>query len=171
MNESGILNLLETTGCPADVIDHCRSVAALSRTIAERITGCDPEKAYLGGLIHDIGRSISHGIIHAVEGARIAKEKEVPQDLVNIILTHIGAGITADEAPALGLPAQDYMPETLEEKVVAHADNLLSGTKRRPFKKLLRKLEKKGTGEAVKERFRALHRELSRLADIDLDLI
>ena len=29
----------------------------------------------------------------------------------------------------LGLPEKSYVPVTLEEKIVAHSDNLLSGTK------------------------------------------
>ena len=47
---------------------------------------------------------------------------------VNITLKHIGAGIPSDEAEILELPPGDYMPCTLEEKIVAHADNLINGT-------------------------------------------
>ena len=49
--------------------------------------------------------------------------------MLNIIERHIGAGITKDEAKILGLPEKSYVPQTLEEKIVAHADNLISGTK------------------------------------------
>ena len=48
---------------------------------------------------------------------------------MNIIERHIGAGITEREAEKLGLPVKSYLPETLEEKIVAHADNLTSGSK------------------------------------------
>ena len=48
--------------------------------------------------------------------------------MLNIIERHIGAGITKEEAKSLGLPERSYMPQTLEEKIVAHADNLISGT-------------------------------------------
>ena len=32
------------------------------------------------------------------------------------------------EAKRLGLPEKSYLPQTLEEKIVAHADNLVSGS-------------------------------------------
>ena len=49
-------------------------------------------------------------------------------DVLNIIERHIGAGITKKEAEELNLFEKSYVPETLEEKIVAHADNLISGT-------------------------------------------
>ena len=39
------------------------------------------------------------------------------------------AYLDADEAEKLGLPKKSYVPQTLEEKIVAHADNLISGSK------------------------------------------
>jgi len=41
------------------------------------------------------------------------------------IRRHIGAGIPKDGAERLGLPQEDYLPETAEEMIVAHADNLM----------------------------------------------
>ena len=78
--------------------------------------------------MHDIGRSKTHGINHAVEGVKIAKKYGYDEDVLNIIERHIGAGITENEAADLGLPVKSYLPETLEEKIVAHADNLVSGS-------------------------------------------
>ena len=49
-------------------------------------------------------------------------------DVLHIIERHIGAGITEEEAIKLGLPEKSYVPVTLEEKIVAHADNLVSGS-------------------------------------------
>ena len=49
--------------------------------------------------------------------------------MLNIIERHIGAGITESEAEKLGLPKKSYVPETIEEKIVAHADNLTSGSR------------------------------------------
>ena len=40
----------------------------------------------------------------------------------------VEAGITREEAVKLGLPEKSYLPQTLEEKIVAHADNLVSGS-------------------------------------------
>ena len=53
---------------------------------------------------------------------------------------------------------------------MAQADNLIGGTKRRTLKNIADKYRKKGN-EAGAERIEALHRELSALAGMDLDLI
>jgi len=78
-------------------------------------------------MLHDIGRSRSHDIDHAVKGAEIARELGLQEELVHIIERHIGAGIPDDEAKELGLPPGHYVPETLEEKIVAYADKLIAG--------------------------------------------
>jgi uncharacterized protein len=46
---------------------------------------------------------------------------------VSIIERHIGAGMTADECSLEGLLPRDCMPVTVEEKIVANADNLMGG--------------------------------------------
>ncbi len=79
-------------------------------------------------LLHDIGRTKTHTIKHAVVGAEILRNLNFPDEIVNITIKHIGAGIPPKEAEILGLPPGDYMPHTLEEKIVAHADNLVNGT-------------------------------------------
>ena len=66
-----------------------------------------------GALLHDIGRSKTHGITHAVEGVEIARKYGYTQDVLNIIERHIGAGITEEEAVELGLPKKSYLPQTL----------------------------------------------------------
>ncbi|MDO5846422.1 MAG: phosphohydrolase, partial [Methanocorpusculum sp.] len=43
---------------------------------------------------------------------------------------HTGAGLSEDDCVLLGLPPADCVPKTLEEKIVAHADNLAKGSRR-----------------------------------------
>ena len=62
-----------------------------------------------------------------MRGVEIARELGLPEPLVHIIERHIGAGIPMDEARELGLPESQYIPETLEEKIVAYADKLIAG--------------------------------------------
>ena len=97
--------------------------------IAANFENADKDLIRKGALLHDIGRSKTHGIEHAIEGVKIAEKYGYSQDVLNIIERHIGAGITAEEAEKLGLPKKSYVPQTLEEKIVAHADNLISGSK------------------------------------------
>jgi uncharacterized protein len=77
-----------------------------------------------GALLHDIGRSQSHNIDHGILGGQILKTHRFPEELVSIVEKHIYAGISADEAKDLGLPTRDFIPKTIEEKIVAYADNI-----------------------------------------------
>ena len=122
------LELLRKENTPENVIDHCKAVCRKAMEIAANFDNADTDLIRKGALLHDIGRSKTHGITHAVEGVRIAEKYGYGQDVLNIIERHIGAGITAEEAVKLGLPEKSYVPETLEEKIVAHADNLISGS-------------------------------------------
>ena len=119
-------------------------------------------------MLHDIGRCRTHSIRHAVEGAAIARGLGLPEEVVNIIERHIGGGISQEEAGSLGLPSRDYLPETLEEKIVAHADNLIEGTVKVSVKAAVAEFTRRGLGEATK-RVTALHEELSSIARKDLD--
>jgi uncharacterized protein len=82
----------------------------------------DIELLEMGGYLHDIGRSVTHGVSHGVESARIIREFGFPEPLIRLVERHVGAGITAEEAKKLGLPEKDYLPETLEEKILAYVD-------------------------------------------------
>lgn len=123
------IELLEKEHTPENVIDHCKAVYKKAMEIASNFDDVDEDLIRKGALLHDIGRSRTHGITHAVEGVKIAKEYGYDEDVLNIIERHIGAGITESEAEKLGLPKKSYVPQTLEEKIVAHADNLVSGSK------------------------------------------
>jgi len=170
LKEKDALDLLRKSGCSSKVIEHCQAVAAYAREIAMDIRNCAREKkvkviidvdlVYIGGLLHDIGRSRTHGISHAVEGAKIAIESGLDEKLINIIERHIGAGILEEEAAALGLPAKDYMPSTLEEKIVAHADNLISGTRVGSIDELVSVLREKKREEKIIQRINDLNIEI-----------
>ncbi|AMD18412.1 hypothetical protein TL18_01465 [Methanobrevibacter sp. YE315] len=122
------IELLKKENTPENVIAHCKAVCKKAMKIAANFDDVNEDLIRKGALLHDIGRSKTHGITHAIEGVKIAKKYGYSQDVLNIIERHIGAGITESEALKLGLPEKSYVPETLEEKIVAHADNLISGS-------------------------------------------
>lgn len=51
------------------------------------------------------------------------------KEIANIVERHIGTGLDEDDARELGLPVKSYVPQTLEEKIVSHADNLFNGSR------------------------------------------
>ena len=115
-----------------------------------------------GALLHDLGRSKTHTVDHAIVGAQIAQTIGLPEPVINIIKRHVGAGITAEEAKWLGWPKDNYMPQTLEEKVVSYADKLIDQSKRIPIETEIERLQKENKSEAA-ERVRKLHEEITSL--------
>ena len=57
-------------------------------------------------------------------------------------------GIDKEYAKILGLPPKDYLPKTLEEKIVCYADKLIKGTVEVSIKKRF-KLWKKRFGDTI----------------------
>jgi uncharacterized protein (TIGR00295 family) len=161
------LQLLHEAGCSEDVINHCKAVRKIAVRIAKK-AHANIQLVEAGALLHDIGRSKTQGIMHGVEGAKIASALGLPGSLVNIIERHLGAGIPLEEAAALGLPVKDYVPKTLEEKIVAHADNLIDNDKPHPIEKEVEKALQKGHTKHA-ERLMQLHEELSKLCGINLN--
>lgn len=168
-SEAECIRILRDRGAADRVIKHVCTVTVLAVAITERCRA-DVPLVRAGALLHDLGRTRTHGIRHGVEGAAIAHELGLPEPLVLIIQKHVGAGITAEEAKVLGLPDLDYMPSTLEEKIVCHSDNLVGDatymTSRQSYQDFLRKgLRDPG------ERMLVMHRQLSAAAGIDVDEI
>jgi uncharacterized protein (TIGR00295 family) len=163
------LKLLRAAGCGDDVVAHCEAVSALAVKMAKKCRA-KIELVEIGGLLHDIGRCRSHTISHAVEGAALAKDLKLPEQVVRIIERHIGAGISPKEAEKLGLPKKDYTPRTLEEKIVAHADNLISGTRRTSIEEAVAQVARQGQHEAALKMMR-LHEEMSKACGTNIDSI
>lgn len=166
-NPGQCLRLLKEAGCSEEVINHCKAVRKVAVRIAKK-AHANIELVEAGALLHDIGRSKTQGIMHGVEGAKIAVMLGLPARIVNIIERHLGAGIPKEEALALGLPVKDYLPITLEEKIVAHADNLIENDKGHPIEKEIEKALQKGQVKHA-ERLQALHKELSERCGMNLN--
>jgi uncharacterized protein (TIGR00295 family) len=168
-SERECFEILKKEGCSPKVIRHVCTVNIVAMIIASRIKA-DRELINAGSLLHDVGRSRTHGVKHVAEGVAIARARNFPEPLVRIISTHIAAGLTKDEAKALGLPDGDYMPVTIEEKIVCHSDNLVSDDNVTPLQEALDDLNSKGfTNTAI--RMKAMHEELSLLCGEDIDIM
>lgn len=169
-SDSRCIEYLEEAGCKRRVIIHCCTVNAVAQEIVSRIPGANVELVTAGALLHDIGRSVDHSIMHAYIGSQIAASYGLPQEIVDIIRKHTGAGLDAEDAEEMGLPPADYMPRTVEEKIVAHADNLVSDNRVVDHMHSVSKLRNKGAIRGA-DRIEALHQELSKLYGEDLDVI
>ncbi len=117
---------LNRAGCPDNVIAHCHVVHDLACQYATT-RKVDRKLVSWGAALHDIGRSQTHSLAHAQIGADICRAYGLPEEVARIVERHIGAGMTAEECGAEGLKPIDCIPETPEEKIVAHADNLVRG--------------------------------------------
>lgn len=160
---------------PAWVVRHSLCVEALAVAMAQRAgdAGLDVDHGLVarGALLHDIGRSVTQGLDHAYRGADMLREPPAwPRPVVRVVETHTGAGVDPDSARRGGLPERDYIPRLLEERIVAHADNLHSGDKRVTLDQVVGKYEARGLAEAG-TRIHSLHTELERLLDCDLDTL
>ena len=160
---------------PAWVTKHCRCVEALAAAMCDCALDAgldvDADLVRQGALLHDIGRSLVQDVRHASTGADLLR-KDGPgvwdERLVLVVERHTGAGIDAQEAKTLGLPVRDYTPRSIEEKIVAHADNLYSGETRLTLADLQAKYKAKGLPKAWRK-IETLHDELEDLLMVDLE--
>ena len=138
------LHLLFENGCSTQVINHCKAVTKLALETAnilrEKGLKVDLELVEVGALLHDVGRSKTHTVHHAVVGAEIAKAAGLPDSVVSIIKRHVGGGITSSEAEKLGWPKDVYVPISREEKIVSYADKLIENSRRVPIDVTIEKL-------------------------------
>lgn len=109
-----------------NVINHIELVTKkaveIGQILKKKGFNVDIELLETAGYLHDIGRSVTHGVSHGVVGAEMIRRLGFSEPLIKLVERHVGAGITVEEAKKLGLPEKDYLPQTLEEKILAYAD-------------------------------------------------
>ena len=92
------------------------------------------------GMLHDIGIFLTdapgiycHGkepyLCHGILGAELMRKENYPRH-ARVCERHTGAGLTAEEIEKqnLPLPHKDFLPETIEEKLICYADKFYSKT-------------------------------------------
>jgi uncharacterized protein len=162
--------LLKEKGCTQEVVEHCKRVSIKADEIAEKINSrgykVNVALVRIGGMLHDIGRCKTNDVSHGVEGGKIVRMLG-EEELARIVERHVGGGIEAGEID--GLPKKDFMPETLEEKVVCYADKLIEelpdGVKENEdASHEIAKLEKKfGKEHPAPKRLKKIDEELKKL--------
>ena len=168
-SESECLRILRDAGCKRRVIVHCCTVRTVAEEMMKKID-CDRDLVAAGALLHDLGRAKDHSVLHAMIGAGMAEEMGLPSELVEIIRRHTGAGLDQQDIIEMNLPQGDYIPRTVEEKIVAHSDNMVSDNTVVNHMHSVEKLVMKGAKRGA-EKIERLHLELSKLYGEDLDVI
>lgn len=155
---------------------HCRQVADMAIEIAGRLDlDIDKTDVEASAMLHDIGVVLTdapgihcHGsmpyIMHGIAGAGILREEGVSDMIASVAERHTGAGITADDIRQLSLPmpAGDYMPRNLLERLVCYADKFYSKSgdmQRKPLERVRRSMA--SLGQRSLARFEALHAEFT----------
>ena len=150
------METLNKTDIPADVFKiwekyslkenirkHCIKVMEVALKIAQHVKGIDTEAIKIGALLHDIGWAVTNNPFeHFIEGAKILEKEGFSEKIVLIVERHFGSGLSKEEAKKLGLPEKNYLPLSLEEKIVCYGDNLVEGNKERSFEQYLNWLSK-----------------------------
>jgi uncharacterized protein len=125
------IELLKKLKVPHSVRRHSEKVADKALEIADKITkvNVDTELIEIGALLHDIGRSKTHGFKHALIGGKILRERGFSEKLARICERHILGGLDKEDAKKFDLPEKDYLPVTIEEKIICLADKHMAGTR------------------------------------------
>lgn len=174
-SEEDAVKLLKKAGCSGRVIEHSVTVSKLATKIAE---ACKKKGikvniglVKIGGLLHDIGRSKTHSVDHSVVGADIARKLKLPEEVINIIERHVGGGISKEEAEALGWPKSEYMPQSMEEKIVSYADKLINGSEKTTIEDEIKILSRRlGPTHPAIKRVKMLDEEFKKLLGASLHL-
>ena len=101
---------------PGPWTKHSLNTGIAARNIAEKVPGMDAEKAYIFGLLHDIGRRV--GVVsisrHVYEGYIYAKEKGW-DEVAKICMTH--------SYPLMAEEFGDTFSEDCEKEIKAYLEN------------------------------------------------
>ncbi len=155
------------------LLTHSEMVARKALDVAEAAhLQIDRDFVYDAAMLHDIGifRCNAPGIYcygdepyirHGVIGGALLRQEGLDEAYARVCERHTGSGLTAKEIAETGmpLPHMDFLPESLEEKLICYADKFFSksGDPRteKPFERVRASMAKFGPDSLA--RFDALH--------------
>ncbi len=122
------------------LLTHSEMVARKALAVAEAARlDIDRDFVYDAAMLHDIGifKCNAPGIYcqgnepyirHGVIGGALLRQDGLDESYARVCERHTGAGLTAKEIAETGLPLphMDFLPETLEEKLICYADKFYS---------------------------------------------
>jgi uncharacterized protein (TIGR00295 family) len=124
------IGLLAEYGKGASWVKHCLAVAGSASRLGYVLESRYPiDQHYLwsAALLHDIGRCVTHDpVMHGVEGYNLLLKLGHEEEAF-VCASHILFGLEASEAVQFGLPAQDFIPRTIEERLIPLVDLMIEG--------------------------------------------
>lgn len=144
------------------LLHHSRQVTerALKIARARPALGIDTAFVREAAMLHDIGicqtdapaihcHGTAHYLMHGYLGAEMMRREGLPA-IARVCERHTGTGLTAEliRSRSLPLPPADYLPETMEEKLICYADKFYSKShplRERTIEQTAQSLEKFGT--------------------------
>jgi ribonuclease Y len=113
-----------------NVLNHSLEVAYLAEAIANEIPGANPIVCKQAGLVHDIGKAISHEVEggHAIIGVEILGKFGIDQAVVDAMKSH----------------HEDFPYETIESRILQAADAISAsrpGARRETLEKYIKRLK------------------------------
>mgnify|MGYP000498260070 CR=1 FL=1 len=113
-----------------NVLQHSLEVAYLAEGLAYQLPGADPELCKKAGLLHDIGKAVSHEVEggHAVIGMEILEKFGIEPEVVTAMKSH----------------HEDFPYESLEARVLQAADAISAsrpGARRETLEKYIKRLK------------------------------
>ena len=113
-----------------NVLQHSMEVAYIAEAIANDLPGANPEICKQAGLVHDIGKAVSHEVEggHAVIGNDILKKFGIDERIILAMRSH----------------HEDYPYETIESRILQAADAISAsrpGARRETMEKYIKRLK------------------------------
>ncbi|MBT3349156.1 ribonuclease Y [bacterium] len=113
-----------------NVLSHSIEVAYLAEAVARELPGADPEVCKKAGLVHDIGKAVSHEVEggHAVIGKEILEKFGVDKRVIAAMMSH----------------HEDFPYESIEARILQAADAISAsrpGARKETLEKYIRRLK------------------------------
>ncbi len=160
--------LLMELGASEELIRHSEKVVEVTKSLIERLKEkrihVNEELLLSGAMLHDIGRTKTHGVEHGFMGANILRERGYPEELALIAERHVGGGLGKSEAKKIMGVERDLSPRSIEEKIVSYADKLVDVSQQIPFSRVLKYYRRKfGPNHLSVKRLLRLEKEVQTL--------
>jgi len=122
------LEILNEYGEGSVWTQHCLAVSNMAEHLSDALARkleINIEFLRCASLLHDIGRYVSHDpIMHGVEGYHLLTALGYGEEAF-VCASHILYGLSGNEAVQFGLPAVDFKPKSIEEKLVPLIDFMI----------------------------------------------